>query len=168
MWYFFTNPHIGSQTWLTIWAALALCALNTAYTIVNIPYSSLTPELTKDYHERTSLNGYRFGFAVIGTILGAGAVLPLVGLFGSDSIGGLLLHGRSARPPHGGKHPRYFFLGAGARSQPGANTHGKIFPHLSRRVPEQAIRDTPPHLRAQSDGAQLRAGNPRVLFQVYL
>ena len=93
MWYFFTNPHIGSQTWLTIWAALALCALNTAYTIVNIPYSSLTPELTKDYHERTSLNGYRFGFAVVGTILGAGAVLPLVGLFGSDRSAGFSFMG---------------------------------------------------------------------------
>lgn len=88
MWLFFTNPHIGSQTWLAIWAAIALCALNTAYTVVNIPYSSLTPELTKDYHERSSLNGFRFGFAVIGTILGAGAVLPLVGVFGTNrSVG---------------------------------------------------------------------------------
>lgn len=81
MWFFFTNPHLGSVALRTIWAALALCFLNTAYTVVNIPYNSLTPELTQDYHERSSLNGFRFGFAVIGTILGAGAVLPLVGAF---------------------------------------------------------------------------------------
>jgi len=93
MWFFFTNPHIGSQAWLTIWAAIALCALNTAYTVVNIPYSSLTPELTKDYHERSSLNGFRFGFAVIGTILGAGAVLPLVGIFGADRSSGFSFMG---------------------------------------------------------------------------
>jgi GPH family glycoside/pentoside/hexuronide:cation symporter len=93
MWLFFTNPHIGSQAWLTIWAAIALCALNTAYTVVNIPYSSLTPELTKDYHERSSLNGFRFGFAVIGTILGAGAVLPLVGIFGADRSAGFSFMG---------------------------------------------------------------------------
>jgi len=87
MWFFFTNPHIASPVMATIWAAFALCLLNTAYTIVNIPYSSLTPELTQDYHERSSLNGYRFGFAVIGTILGAGAVLPIIGLFQTRDAG---------------------------------------------------------------------------------
>lgn len=93
MWFFFTNPHIEGQAMLAVWAAFALCLLNTAYTIVNIPYSSLTPELTKDYHERSSLNGYRFGFAVIGTILGAGAVLPLVGIFGADRSAGFSFMG---------------------------------------------------------------------------
>ena len=34
---FFTNPHIGSQGTLLVWAAIALCFLNTAYTVVNIP-----------------------------------------------------------------------------------------------------------------------------------
>ncbi len=87
MWFFFTNPHIGNPIMATIWAAFALCLLNTAYTVVNIPYSSLTPELTQDYHERSSLNGYRFGFAVIGTILGAGAVLPIIGLFQTRDAG---------------------------------------------------------------------------------
>ncbi|MBN2874237.1 MAG: MFS transporter [Spirochaetales bacterium] len=95
MWFFFTNPHIDNVALATVWAAFALCLLNTAYTVVNIPYSSLTPELTQDYHERSSLNGYRFGFAVIGTILGAGAVLPIIGLFetrdaGFSAVGALL------------------------------------------------------------------------------
>jgi GPH family glycoside/pentoside/hexuronide:cation symporter len=55
---------------------------------VNIPYQSLTPELTEDYHERSSLNGYRFGFAVIGTMLGAAAVQPLVAFFADKFSGG--------------------------------------------------------------------------------
>jgi len=87
MWYFFTNPHLGSQTAMFIWAALALCFLNTAYTIVSIPYSALTPELTEDYNERTSLNGFRFGFAVVGTMLGAAIVLPIVKAFPDKSTG---------------------------------------------------------------------------------
>jgi GPH family glycoside/pentoside/hexuronide:cation symporter len=87
MWWFFTNPHITDATLVTIWAAFALCFLNTAYTIVNIPYNALTPELTKDYHERSSLNGFRFGFAVFGTLLGAGGVLPLVNAFASKDAG---------------------------------------------------------------------------------
>jgi len=42
---------------------------NTFYTIVNLPYTALTPELTQDYHERTSLNGFRFSFSIGGSIL---------------------------------------------------------------------------------------------------
>ncbi|MDI9387568.1 MAG: glycoside-pentoside-hexuronide (GPH):cation symporter [Spirochaetota bacterium] len=87
MWFFFTNPQIESQTLLTIWAVFALCFLNTAFTVVNIPYSSLTPELTKDYHEQSSLNGFRFSFAVVGTILGAAIVLPILSLFSNESKG---------------------------------------------------------------------------------
>lgn len=87
MWYFFTNPHIESQFVLTAWAVIALCALNTAFTVVNIPYSSLTPELTSDYNERTSLNGFRFAFAIVGTICGAAIVLPIVGVFPDKSAG---------------------------------------------------------------------------------
>jgi Na+/melibiose symporter-like transporter len=79
--------------------------------------------MTKDYHERTSLNGYRFGFAVIGTILGAGAVLPLVGLMpdrraGFSLVGlvfGLIMAvtaiitGLSVRErPHDGDRPQGF------------------------------------------------------------
>lgn len=42
---------------------------NTAYTAVNLPYSALTPELTRDYNERTSLNQFRFTFSISGSIL---------------------------------------------------------------------------------------------------
>ncbi len=42
---------------------------NIAYTIVNLPYTALTPELTQDYNERTSLNSFRFSFSIGGSIL---------------------------------------------------------------------------------------------------
>jgi len=88
MWYFFSAPDFSnSRTLGFIWATLALCLLNTAYTIVNIPYGSLTPELTKNFKERTSLNGFRFSFAVIGTILGAAVVLPIIGLADNPRTG---------------------------------------------------------------------------------
>jgi GPH family glycoside/pentoside/hexuronide:cation symporter len=94
-WFFFTAPNISSQSALAVWAALVLILFNTFSTILNIPYSSLTPELTGDYHEQTSLNGFRFGFAVFGTITGAAAVQPLVGLFANPrqgySMTGLIL-----------------------------------------------------------------------------
>ncbi|MDR0449699.1 MAG: MFS transporter [Treponema sp.] len=87
MWFFFSAPSFSGQAALTVWAVLALSFLNTAATVINIPYSSLTPELTADYHERSVLNGYRFGCAVFGTIIGAAAVQPLIGLFGSPRLG---------------------------------------------------------------------------------
>ncbi len=83
----FTNPGLDSQWQLFAWGIIVYCLLCTAYTLVNIPYNSMTPELTKDFHERSSINGYRFGFAVIGTLLGAGAALPLIGLFSSKDTG---------------------------------------------------------------------------------
>ena len=84
MWYFFSAPAFKTTTGGAFWAALMLCTLNTAYSFVNINYGALTPELTKDFKERTSLNGYRFSFAVIGTILGAAIVLPIVNLAGGN------------------------------------------------------------------------------------
>ncbi|MFP4302310.1 MAG: MFS transporter [Spirochaetaceae bacterium] len=71
--------------WKFVYVVVAYCLVNTAWTLVNIPYGALTPELTKDFHERTTLNGYRMSFAVVGTFIGAGAVLPLVGIFGTSN-----------------------------------------------------------------------------------
>ncbi|MDD4772778.1 MAG: MFS transporter [Eubacteriales bacterium] len=86
--YFFSAPDFsGAQAAGMVWTTVSLCVLNTAYTVVNIPYGSLTPEITKDFKERTALNGFRFSFAVIGTILGAALVLPIIDLAGGDRAG---------------------------------------------------------------------------------
>lgn len=90
---FFTAPGLTDQTGLFWWALVLFALLNTAYSFVNIPYGSLTPELTADYHERTALNGYRFGFAVVGTILGAALVQPILAFFPGDSKAGFVAVG---------------------------------------------------------------------------
>jgi GPH family glycoside/pentoside/hexuronide:cation symporter len=58
-----------------------------AYSIISIPYGALTPELTKDYDERTSLNAFRMSFAVIGTFIGSQAVGPVRALFANPDHG---------------------------------------------------------------------------------
>ena len=83
----FINPGLSGQTALFIWAVVVFCILSAAFTVVNIPYSALTPELTQDYHERTTLNGYRSIFMVVGTLLGAGAALPLINAFSNKNTG---------------------------------------------------------------------------------
>jgi len=79
--FFFTAPSYLPQSMHIAWAVIALIVLYSASTIINVPYASLTPELTSDYNEQSSLNGYRFGCAVFGTIAGAAAVQPLVQAF---------------------------------------------------------------------------------------
>ncbi|MFP4113511.1 MAG: MFS transporter [Spirochaetota bacterium] len=81
----FADPGIASNRGRFAYALVVYCLLNTAYTLVNIPYGSLTPELTSDFDERTTLNGFRMSFAVVGTLIGAGTMLPLVDLLGGGS-----------------------------------------------------------------------------------
>lgn len=96
----FTNPSLFAgrgfdpaqhQTFLLIYAAVVFTGACTAFSTVNIPYMAMCPELTADFHERTSLNGYFSGFQVLGTILGAGAALPIVGLFTDRNTGFLAM-----------------------------------------------------------------------------
>ena len=58
---------------------------NAFYTIVNLPYTALTAELTQDYNERTSLNSFRFAFSIGGSILALVIALILSGLFPNNS-----------------------------------------------------------------------------------
>lgn len=90
---FFINPRLTDQNMLFAWAVGTYCLLSLAYTIINIPYSALTPELTKDYNERTSLNGFRMTFAMIGTFIGAGLFQPLLGVFPQDKNTGYFFTG---------------------------------------------------------------------------
>jgi glycoside/pentoside/hexuronide:cation symporter, GPH family len=59
----------GNQWGLFFFYTLISILFNTFYTVVNLPYTALTAELTKDYDERTSLNTFRFMFSIGGSIL---------------------------------------------------------------------------------------------------
>lgn len=48
-----------------------LFALFFFWTLITIPYESLGPEMTKNYHERTTLFALRDGFLILGTLLAA-------------------------------------------------------------------------------------------------
>lgn len=62
--------------------------LDTALTVVGVPYTALTAELTSDYDERTSLNAFRFSFSILGGVLAAFFHTQIVGAFpGQPGIG---------------------------------------------------------------------------------
>ena len=46
------------------------------WTIVTVPYESLGPEITFEYHERTTLFGMRDGFLIAGTLAAAAEPEP--------------------------------------------------------------------------------------------
>jgi len=83
----FTNPGIADQTGKFIWALLTYMFFCTVYSFTNIPYNSLLPEMTQDYNERTNISGFKQLFAVIGTLLGAGAAMPIMALFAGRTAG---------------------------------------------------------------------------------
>ncbi len=84
MWY---RPPTDSQFLLAAYYALAYFLFDSSYTIVTMPYSALTPELTPDYDERTSLTTYRMAFSIIGSLLAFTVPLMIIGSMRPENSG---------------------------------------------------------------------------------
>ncbi|MBA3924384.1 MAG: MFS transporter, partial [Nostocaceae cyanobacterium] len=65
----FSNDRNTNQWGLFWFNVVVSLFFNTAYTMVNLPYTAMTPELTEDYNERTNLTSIRFQFSIGGSIL---------------------------------------------------------------------------------------------------
>lgn len=76
-----------SSTFSFIWIMLAFMFFGTMWTITNVPYYSLSAELTSDYDERSSLTAFRMIMAVPAYILGAAITPAIAGLFASKLTG---------------------------------------------------------------------------------
>ncbi|MBN2391697.1 MAG: MFS transporter [Anaerolineae bacterium] len=72
------TPPWKSQIWLMIHVMLAYALSDTFQTLVIVPFHALTPEITSDYDERTSLAGYRMFFNFIASIVTAVAAPMIV------------------------------------------------------------------------------------------
>ncbi|MGF1677312.1 MAG: MFS transporter [Rivularia sp. (in: cyanobacteria)] len=58
-----------TNVWGLFWYYVIIGVISQVfYTVVNLPYTAMTPELTQDYDERTSLNSIRFAFSIGGSI----------------------------------------------------------------------------------------------------
>ena len=67
------NPPHASPAFETVWFGITIYLLFLFWTIVTVPYESLGPEITFNYHERTTLFGIRDGFFIAGTLMAASA-----------------------------------------------------------------------------------------------
>ncbi|MCJ8278389.1 MAG: MFS transporter [Rivularia sp. ALOHA_DT_140] len=60
----------STNVWVLFWYYVIIGVISQVfYTVVNLPYTAMTPELTQDYDERTSLTSFRFAFSLSGGIL---------------------------------------------------------------------------------------------------
>jgi GPH family glycoside/pentoside/hexuronide:cation symporter len=66
-----TVPPIEGQLLKSLYYALVYILFDTAATVVSCPYYALTPELTLDHDERTSLTSYRMFISIIAGLMAA-------------------------------------------------------------------------------------------------
>ncbi len=92
-WALFTPSPSLSRTGAALWFGSMFILYSVFHTAYGLPYWSLGPELTLDYHERSRLFGFREGFSILGTIVASiapgilvGAGMTERGAFGSIGI----------------------------------------------------------------------------------
>ncbi len=79
--FFLFNPPAASTSFETVWFGITIYLLFLFWTAVVVPFESLGPEITFDYHERTSLFGIRDGFLIAGTLAAASSPAAVQWLF---------------------------------------------------------------------------------------
>jgi GPH family glycoside/pentoside/hexuronide:cation symporter len=87
------HPPFQSPIALAAYYAVAYMAFDIAATFVYMPYFALTPELTSDYDERTSLTTTRMFFSIFGGLLAFTLPLMIVQGFRPENAGRILLMG---------------------------------------------------------------------------
>lgn len=85
----FIVPPFESDFALVLYYAFAFLLFDTLYTVVNVPYIALTPELTEDYDERSQVAGWRMGVSIFASLVtGATFTLLAEDIFGPWFGGG--------------------------------------------------------------------------------
>lgn len=87
--FMFLVPPIESRTGLFLYYTAVFLIFDTIYTVVNVPYTALTPELSDDYDERGNLAGWRIGVSIFAALVTGGAFKLLAeNVFGVSFGGG--------------------------------------------------------------------------------
>ena len=92
LFFLYAAPPIESYGLKVAYATFTFLAVLTFYTIVNVPYSAITANLSMDSRERANITGYRMVGAILGTLVVATLTKPFVGFF-VDEITGFRIMG---------------------------------------------------------------------------
>jgi len=90
LWY---KPGFETTTALVAYYSVAYIIFEASATMLYMPYFALTPELTSDYDERTSLTSYRMFFSILGSLLAFTLPSIIVGKFTPENAPKVLLMG---------------------------------------------------------------------------
>ncbi|OGN93739.1 MAG: hypothetical protein A2Z71_06700 [Chloroflexi bacterium RBG_13_50_21] len=90
MWW---KPPIQGDVALAIYYAIIFVLYDAAATMIYMPYFALTPELTSDYDERTSLTSVRAFFSILGSLVAFPIPLMIIGGFSPDHASNVLRMG---------------------------------------------------------------------------
>jgi len=89
-------PDWDSQAALMIYVTAAFMLADTLQTLISVPFLSLTPELTPDYDERTTLTSFRSFFQLVGAmtvVIAAPAIVDMVLVSGGTQQQGFMTVG---------------------------------------------------------------------------
>ena len=89
-------PAWDNQVALLIYVTLTFMIADTLQTLISVPFLSLTPELTPDYDERTTLTSFRSFFQLAGAlsvVIAAPAIVDMVLAAGGSQQQGFMLVG---------------------------------------------------------------------------
>lgn len=89
-------PDWDSQAALLTYVTLTFMLADTLQTLISVPFLALTPELTPDYDERTTLTSFRSFFQLAGAltvVIAAPAIVDFVLLAGGTQQQGFMLVG---------------------------------------------------------------------------
>jgi GPH family glycoside/pentoside/hexuronide:cation symporter len=83
-------PPLENDFWLVAYYTVAYIVFDAAATFVYMPYFALTPELTLDYDERTSLTSYRMFFSIFASLIAFTVPLAVIGTMRPQNSGRVL------------------------------------------------------------------------------
>jgi len=89
-------PNWDNPTALLIYVTVTFMIADTLQTLISVPFLSLTPELTSDYDERTTLTSFRSFFQLVGAltvVVAAPAIVDMVLASGGSQQQGFMLVG---------------------------------------------------------------------------
>ena len=89
-------PNWNNQAALLIYVTLSFMIADTLQTLISVSFLSLTPELTSDYDERTTLTSFRSFFQLVGAltvVVAAPAIVNMVLAAGGSQQQGFMLVG---------------------------------------------------------------------------
>jgi GPH family glycoside/pentoside/hexuronide:cation symporter len=80
----FDSVTSGPGLYAVIWVLLTLILYTTGYSLFNVPYMAMPTEMTKSYHERSSIHGFRVVFAAAGALVVQALAGVLLQRYGKD------------------------------------------------------------------------------------